>query len=175
MHGIRLGYGRRVTVRIERVELPGIGTRHDVLTESGRRIGVVTHRNGQRELGVFELNDPDACRESVQLTDDEAGALAEVLGASLIIGQLVGAREQAAGLFTEEFVLPATSLYAGRPLADTKARTRTGASVVAIAHDGTVVPSPTPATRLEAGDTLIAVGTRAGLDGLSRLLAEGSN
>lgn len=163
-----------MSVRIERVELPGIGTRHDVITDSGRRIGVVTHRNGQREIGVFEVDDPDACRESVRLTDDEAGALAEVLGASLMIGQLVGAREQAAGLSTEEFVLPATSPYAGKHLGDTKARTRTGASIVAISRGATVLPSPTPATPIEAGDTIIAVGTRSGLDALSRLFAEGS-
>lgn len=164
-----------MSVRIERVELPGIGTRHDVITESGRRIGVVSHRNGQRELGVFEVGDPDSCREAIQLTDDEAVALAEVLGASLMIGQLVGAREQAAGLSTEEFVLPATSPYAGRQLGDTKARTRTGASIVAVAHGSTVVPSPVPSTPLEAGDTIIAVGTRGGLDALSRLLAEGTD
>ena len=34
----------------------------------------------------------------IPLTDDEAEALADILGASLMLGQLSGLREQAAGL-----------------------------------------------------------------------------
>jgi TrkA domain protein len=162
-----------VSVRIERVELPGIGTRHDVLTDSGRRVGIVTHRTGERQLALFDIDDPDAASDTVALTDDEADALASVLGASVMIGQLTGIRE-AAGLFTEQLVLPATSPFAGGVLGDTKARTRTRTSIVAIIRNAEVIPSPTPQTDLLGGDTLIAVGTRAGLDALAKLLTHGA-
>ena len=123
-------------IHIEKVDLPGIGIRHDLVTEGGRRISVVSHRDGERDLGLFEVDDPDACRYSIPLNDDEAAALADVLGA-------------------------------------TKARTRTHASIVAIVRDGAIIASPTPAEPLRAGDVIVAVGTREGLDGVARLLANG--
>ena len=55
-----------VGIRIEKVDLPGIGTRHDLITESGRRVGVVSHRNGERQLALFDQSDPDSCRDSIQ-------------------------------------------------------------------------------------------------------------
>jgi TrkA domain protein len=130
-----------VSVRIEKVELPGLGTRLDVLTEGGRRIGVVSRRDGQRNLSLFDIDDPDACSESVRLTDDEAAALADVLGGSVMMSQLKSLGEQATGLFTEQIVLPPDSPYVGGVLGDTKARTRTSTSIVAIARDGQVFPS----------------------------------
>lgn len=162
-----------MSVRIERVELPGIGTRHDVLTDSGRRVGIVAHRTGERDLALFDIDDPDAASDSVALTDDEAAALANVLGASVMMGQLTGIRE-AAGLYTEQLVLPATSPYAGGVLGDTKARTRTRTSIVALIRNAEVIPSPTPQTEILAGDTIIAVGTRPGLDALATLLTHGA-
>ncbi len=161
-------------MRIEKVDLPGIGTRHDIVTEDGRRIGIVSHRTGERELAVFDDVDPDACRERVSLSEDEALALADVLGASVMLGQLAGIREQAAGLFTEQLLLPASSPFVGGCLGDTKARTLTGTSIVAIVRDSEVIPSPTPQTELRAGDTLIVVGTRPALESLARLLADGT-
>ena len=162
-----------MSVRIEKVDLPGIGTRHDVITSSGRRIGVVSHRGGERELAIFGIDDPDDASDSIQLSDGEASALADVLGASVMFSELIGIREQAAGLATEQLVLPAGSPFVGGVLGDTKARTLTSTSIVAIVRGIDVIPSPTPSTPLRAGDTLIAVGTRAGLDTLARLLTSG--
>lgn len=160
-------------VRVEQVELPGIGMRHDLVTEAGRRIGVVSHRTGQRDLVVFDPDDPDAGAEQLELTDDEAAALAEILGASLMLGQLAGLREQAAGLRTEQISLPLGTPYVGRPLGDTRARTRTGVSIVAVLRDGGVIASPGPELVFAPGDVLVVVGTRHGLDQASRLLADG--
>ena len=162
-----------MSVRVEKIDLPGIGTRHDVITSKGRRIGIVSHRNGERELALFDRYDPDASSDSIELTDDEATALADVLGASLMLGQLAGIRDQAAGLFTEQLLVSAGSPYAESRLGATKARTRTSTSIVAIVRGPAVIPSPTPETPLKAGDTLIAVGTREGLDALAKLLTHG--
>ena len=163
-----------MSVRIEKVELPGIGTRLDVLTESGRRIGIVSRRDGQRNLSLFDIDDPDACSESIRLTDDEAAALADVLGGSVMMSQLKSLGDQNMGLFTEQMVLPPDSPYVGGVLGDTKARTRTGTSIVAIAYGKKIIPSPTPDAPLRAGDTIVAVGTREGLDKLVDILAQGA-
>ena len=162
-----------MSVRVEKIELPGIGTRHDVITKKGRRIGVVSHRSGARELALFGVDDPDEAVDSIALTDDEAAALADVLGASLMLGQLAVIREQAAGLFTEQLLISAGSPYAGEVLGATRARTRTHTSIVAIVRGVDVIPSPTPDTALAAGDTIVAVGTRRGLDALTRILTDG--
>ena len=69
-----------MAVRIDKVDLPGIGTRHDLLTTGGRRIGVVSQRNGDRQLVFFDAGDPDAASDSVNLSDDETDALVDILG-----------------------------------------------------------------------------------------------
>lgn len=161
-------------MRIEKVELPGIGVRHDVLTAGGRRLSVISHRGGERELAVFDIDDPDACRDSIAMTDDEATALADLLGGSIILSQLSGLTSDTAGVYTEQLVLPADSPYLGRPLGDTKTRTRTGVSIVAVVRGAEVIASPTPSFVLELGDIVVAVGTREGLDALGRLLSSAS-
>lgn len=163
-----------VAVRVEKVDLPGIGFRHDVIMSSGRRISVVTHRDGSRELALFDEIDPDASTDSLPLSDQEAAALADLLGNSVSLSQVTGLSEQAAGLFTEHLLLSADSRYAGGPLGDTKARTRTGVSIVALVRDGVVIPSPGPASLLEAGDDIVAVGIREGLDKLAKIIADSS-
>lgn len=156
---------------MEKSDLPGLGVRHDLVTARGRRIGVITFRDGRRELAIFDLDDPDSCRVSIPISDPEASTLAELLGASVVLSKLSELTDEAAGLFTEHLLIPNDSVYAGRPLGDTKARTRTGVSIVAIVRDKKVMPSPTPDFPLSAGDALIAVGTRKGLDSLADLIA----
>jgi len=160
-------------VRIERVELPGIGIRNDVLTAAGRRLSVITHRDGAREVAVFDRDDPDACVESIELTDEEATTLGEILGASVLLSKLTGLGEDARGLFTEEVALPSDSGFVGQPMGATRARTRTGTSIVAIVRAGQLIPSPGPDFVFEAGDVLVAVGTRKGLDALAELIERG--
>jgi TrkA domain protein len=143
------------------------------VTISGRRVGVVTHRTGRRDLVLYDDEDPDACVASIPLNDDEAEALADVLGASLMLGQLSGLRQQAAGLLTEQVWIPAGSPFVGRQLGDTKARTRTSASIVAILREQEVIVSPAPDFVFQAGDVVVVVGTRQGLDGVTSILADG--
>ncbi|PSK98217.1 potassium/proton antiporter regulatory subunit (CPA2 family) [Haloactinopolyspora alba] len=160
-------------VRVEQVDLPGIGVRHDVVTEDGRQVSVVAHRSGERTLGFTDADDPDACTASVSLTEEEAAAVADVLGAAVVLSRLSELRDQAAGLFTEQIQVPTGSPYVGRPLSATQARTRTGASVVALLRDDDVIASPGPDVVFAAGDTIVAVGTRSGLDALAQIVAAG--
>ena len=85
-------------VHVERAELPGIGIRHDILTDDGRRLSVVNFREGGREIAISDEDDPDRCGDTLALTDDEATALSEVLGGSVILTQLAGLQEAFAGV-----------------------------------------------------------------------------
>ena len=60
-----------------------------------------------------------------------------------------------------------------RPLGDTRARTRTGASIVAIVRDEEVLASPGPAEMLHADDVLVVVGTEAGIASVVQLVDKG--
>lgn len=61
-------------------ELPGIGVCQELDLHDGRRIGVVTRRNGHRDVVLYD-EDGDGAAQTVQLTDDEAAVLAELLHA----------------------------------------------------------------------------------------------
>ncbi|MEJ5888743.1 cation:proton antiporter regulatory subunit [Pseudokineococcus marinus] len=157
-------------MEVEETRLPGVGLRHDLSTRAGRRVGVVSQVNGDRELVVFDDDDPDLVRTSVRLTSEEGAALADLLGAPRVVERLARLREQVQGLTTAGVVLPEGSPFATGTLGDTEIRTRTGASVVAVVRDGEVTPSPTPDFRFAAGDKVVVVGTDDGVAAVRRRL-----
>jgi K+:H+ antiporter len=59
----------------------------------------------------------------------------------------------------------------GRTLAEVDLRARTGASVVALYRDGSLVPSPTPDFKLEPGDRLGLIGDPAHVQAAETLVA----
>jgi TrkA domain protein len=70
---------------VDETLLPGVGVRRDFMTAAGARVGVVTYRDGRRELVAYDERDCDACRASVSLDEDDAHALADLPGGSQII------------------------------------------------------------------------------------------
>lgn len=153
-----------------RTTLPGIGTRYDLTTEGGKHVSVVAHTDGRRFLGFHDPQDDDNCRDSVPLDPAEAAALAQLLIPAPITPLH---SDIEIDLVTEQIPVTARSPYSGRTLADTQARSRTGASIVAVLRRTTAVPSPTPDFRFAIGDTLVVVGTREGVDAVAELITEG--
>lgn len=151
-----------------RIPLPGVGTQYDLTTESGGHLSVVVHHDGRRFLGVYRSDDPDSC-ESVALDPEEATALAHLIDPA----RLEGIDTDGLDLVTEHIPVGSRSPYAGRLLGDTRARTRTGASIVAVLRRTSAHPSPGPDFRLSLGDTLVAVGTREGVDALAAIIGGG--
>ncbi|QKW36170.1 cation:proton antiporter regulatory subunit [Actinomadura sp. NAK00032] len=158
---------------VERTALPGIGLQHIMTTGRGRQLGVISHRTGRRDLVIYDKEDPDSCIATVALTAEEANAIAELLGTGRIVEHLAELHRQVEGLITEQVPIPAGSPYDGRPLADTRARTRTGASIVAVVRDGQVHASPRPDFTFTAGDTVVVVGTGEGTNAVAQILAHG--
>jgi TrkA domain protein len=159
-------------VNVDVTPLPGLGTRQDFVSRGGRRIGVITYRDGKLELIVSREDDPDTCA-SIPLTVDEAGALANLLGAPQLVAQLRKENDDLAGVHTKQLPLAHGSPYDGRTLGDTALRTRTTVSVVAVVRAGTVHPSPRPDFVLGGGDALITVGTAEGLAKAADVLDRG--
>jgi TrkA domain protein len=153
-----------------RTTLPGIGTRYDLTTEGGRHVSVVVHTDGRRFLSFHDPEDDDNCRASVPLDPGEAAALSQLLLPSPT-DALPTAIE--IDLVTLQIPITARSPYSGRTLGDTQARSRTGASIVAVLRRTGATPSPTPDFRFATGDTLVVVGTREGVDAVADLISGG--
>lgn len=160
-------------MNVEVTPLPGIGVRKDFALRSGRRIGVINHRDGKIELILSGADDPDACVAEIPLSYDEAGALANPLGAPQLVAQLAEEHKDLPGIRTKQLPVNEGSPFDGRPLGDTAMRSRTGVSLVAAMRAGQVHPSPGPDFTLAAGDLLVAVGTSEGLAHAAEILRSG--
>jgi TrkA domain protein len=160
-------------VDVERTTLPGIGLRHTFTSERGRQVAVISHRSGRRDLVIYSRADPDTPSETVSLSRDEADGLAELLGTSRVQERLAELGRQVDGLTSEQIAIVAGSPYAGRPLGETRARTRTGASIVAVVREGGVMASPRPDFLFRDGDIVVVVGTADGTAAVAEILADG--
>lgn len=158
------------SIEINESPLPGIGLRDDFVTAAGRRVGVVSHRTGQRDLVIYDERDPDACAATIPLTPGEADAVAEFLGTRRVVERLSQLSEQVESLRTSKLNIAPGSHFDGAALGDTKVRTRTGASIVAVLRGQEAIASPMPTFTLYGGDQLIVVGTEDALLAVTEIL-----
>ncbi|GAA3779910.1 cation:proton antiporter regulatory subunit [Streptomyces phyllanthi] len=156
------------TARLSSTPLPGIGVRYDLSTREQRRVSVVAHRDGTRTLSAYRKDDPDACALSVRLTAGESAALVDALLPDHHSPNLLSTTEL--GLVAERIELSSVSYWNGRLLGETRMRTETGASIVAVLRRASAIPSPAPDFRLAGGDTLIVIGTREGVETAAAIL-----
>jgi TrkA domain protein len=154
---------------ITETPLPGVGVRHEFTTADGERLAVLTHRNGRREIAVFDRADPDACRTVMHLSPEDTRTLAEVLGASPV-SEAVSAAQRLEGVAIDWITIPAGSAMASATIAEGALRTRSGSSVVAVVRGEDTIAAPGPDHRFAAGDVVVAVGTSDGLAQLRHLL-----
>jgi TrkA domain protein len=151
--------------------LPGVGVRYELTTRAGLLLGIVVRREGGVELAVYDRNDPDQAREVLRLDADEADAVAEVLGAPRVTQRFADLSREVPGLESARFSIRPGSPFDGRPLGDTRARTVTGCSIVAVVRGSEVLTAPGPQQTLHAGHVLVVIGSRHGLEQLGALLS----
>jgi TrkA domain protein len=158
---------------IEETPLPGVGLRLDFTADDGSRIGVVHHRTGRRELFVCAAEDPDAAVVSLSLSDDDSHALAEALGGSTVIANLMDLQQRIEGLAIDWLAVERGAPYVGKTIGDARIRTRTGVSVVAVIRGDQAHPAPGPDFQIEASDTLVVVGTPKSIKEVDEILTVG--
>ena len=158
---------------IREVKLPGVGVRYEFETVQRKRIGVISHRTGLREIYVSRVDDPDEFKRVLELSPDDARTLAELLGATRVAQQLAELQQRIEGLVIDWLPVSEDSAYAGRTIGDARIRTRTGVSVVAIVRGDEAIPAPAPDDRLEGGDYLVVVGTPRGVEEVVEVLRAG--
>lgn len=144
---------------VQETRLPGVGVRHDFETRTGRRVGVIAHHAGHRELLVYDERDPDRCRETVRLNEHDAHTLAELLGAAQVKTSVDAIQQSVEGLTIDWIPIRARSAAAGRTIGEMQLRERTGVTIIAVIRDGETVPSPGPDQTLDSDATAVVVGT----------------
>ena len=154
--------------RMSTTPLPGIGVQYDLTTREHRHLSVIAHRDGTRTVNVYRADDPDACAQSLHLNEAETASLIDALAPSHHSPNLLSTTDL--GLVAERIELSSTSYWNGRVLGDTKMRTETGASLVAVLRRAQAIPSPTPDFRRAGGDILIVIGTREGVEAAAAIL-----
>jgi TrkA domain protein len=157
--------------RLSQTPLPGIGVRYDLATREHDRVSVIAHRDGTRTVTAYRRDDPDECSLSLKLTEGETAALIDALMPDHHSRNLLHTTDL--GLVAERIELSATSYWNGRVLGDTRMRTETGVSIVAVLRRAHAIPSPGPDFRLAGADTLIVIGTREGVEAAAHILGRG--
>lgn len=150
--------------------LPGVGVRYELRTSSGQLLGIVMRRDGAADIGVYDRQDPDQARDVIQLDSREVDAVAEILGAPRLTQRFADLSREVPGLQSARITVERGSVYDGQPLGATRARTRTGCSIVALVRGVDVITSPGPEEVLRGSDVLVVIGARSGLERLDALL-----
>jgi TrkA domain protein len=158
---------------LQRTVLLAVGTSYAFTTATGQRAAVIAHVSGQRHLIIYDPHDHERVLHTLVLNDGEARTVAELLGQPLIIDHLAELPSTLAGIDAVRIPLPAASPYADHRLGDTNARSRTGASIVAVLRDGRVITSLDNDFILRHGDAVVAVGDPSGIVQLTDLLSKG--
>ncbi len=149
--------------QVEETQLPGVGVRHDFVTRRGDRVGMITHRTGHRELLIYDQEDPDSCRDTLRLEEDDVRTLSDMLGGAHVTEHLTELEQSVEGLTIDWVRVGSASPCSGRTIGGLGLGTDVSASIVAVIRDGRSVPTPQHDFELDEGDTAVVVGTQEGV------------
>ncbi|WP_435066067.1 cation:proton antiporter regulatory subunit [Halobaculum sp. EA56] len=157
-------------MRVFETELPGVGRRYTASFPDGGQFVILHHNDGRRR--TYWRGDAAADSEPLfELTESQARKVAELFDGSYftpVSEDLDDAFENAPIRWIE---VDADAPVAGRSLRETRLRSETGVSVLAIRRGDDLLANPGPDTEIRAGDTLVAVGTEEAYDELDRYLS----
>ncbi|MFJ4688115.1 cation:proton antiporter regulatory subunit [Streptomyces sp. NPDC091377] len=153
--------------RLRTTPLPGVGVQYELTTRRQDTFSVIAHGDGSRTLRVHH----EAAGLSTELTAAEALSLTDALLPAPDHPTLLHTTDF--GLLTDRVTVTGRCHWNGRTLGETRLRTATGASVVAVLRRADTYPSPGPSFRLRGGDTVIVLGTQEGVREARRILEHG--
>jgi TrkA domain protein len=159
--------------QINETSLPGVGMRHEFETEQGERLGTITHRGGRRDLLIFDREDPDACARVLRLSEDDADALADLLGGSRVVRGQQETLQNLGGLSIDWLPITGSWNCSRCSVGMTKLRGLTGATIVAVVREGNTLPVPDADFQLMPGDTAVLVGPPESIKKAHALLERG--
>lgn len=154
------GTHERGRMTVYETDVPGVGKKFELEVGDGARAVVLLHHDGRVE--VFRRPAPDADSERVfDLDSEAANRLGSILEGAYFETVASDRLDVPLGDAIMEWVtIDEHSPIAGRTLAETDLRAETGVSVIAVQRGPDTHPNPDAGFRVEAGDTLVALGTR---------------
>ena len=157
---------------IYEASLPGVGKKFEVELDGERRLIIVIHNTGKREL--FVRNGPNEDAERLfELTDRMARQVGTIME---------GAYFQPIRTETIDTVLSDDTLIewvnvteesplVGETLAETRLRQELGVSVIAVQRGEETITNPDPNTPIEMDDTLVVLGSYEACQRLDEIVA----
>ena len=155
-------------MHIERIPLPGVGVSYAFTTAQGRRLGVICHLDGHRELIIFDRDDRFGVHDRAVLAERESQHLADLLRTMVTVDHVDGPRS---GPTVVRVPVPAGSLLARLRRSELAHRVPSTVSVVAVIRDDRVLTVRDHA--LHPGDELVVVGPGDEVAALGRELTTG--
>ncbi|MFA9417751.1 cation:proton antiporter regulatory subunit [Natrinema sp. HArc-T2] len=155
-------------------DLPGVGKKFEVELEDDSRLVIVTHNTGKRE--VYLKPDADADGDKLfEVSDRLARKIGTILEGAYFQPVQAEAVETMLSdeTYLEWYTVTETAEVAGKTLAESDVRDRTGVSIVAIQRGDELISPPTPETVLEAGDTVVVIGEQEDCTQFEALLGDG--
>lgn len=148
--------------QINETTLPGVGVRHDFVTESEKQVGVLRHHSGRLDLLVYDDIDPDRCQNTIALTENEGRVLGELLGAMQVV-KSTSVIQQSIGELVIDWIEVAEHWTCADKRIDALRLSDTGVLIVAVIRDGETTPIPRRDFELHDGDTVVVIGTPEGI------------
>ncbi|NMM53677.1 cation:proton antiporter regulatory subunit [Paenibacillus aquistagni] len=159
---------------IRESDLPGVGRKFQIETNTGEKLAIIIHNDGRRELYHFDQEDPDEIISGVSLDDDEARQLAAIVGGMTYKPKALETVE----VSLEELVIEWCKVEShykckNQSIAELQVRQRTGATILAIVEKNSQKINPSPSEKLHADMTLVIAGERKQIKALKELLING--
>ncbi len=142
-------------------DLPGVGKKLSFQTAEAHKIVVIVHHSGKRDLYFFQEADEDEADYFLSLTSEET----RELGAQLLGATYQPVDDEKMEIFQKQLVmewikLTPESPFVDKQIAQSRIRTHTGASIIAVMQGDDMTVSPDIDFVLKAGDTVMAAGKK---------------
>lgn len=150
---------------ISESELPGVGTKFEIDIGAGQQLVIIVLNNGGREVYLRKEADADS-EKLMELSDQTARKIGSILEGAHF--QPIATKNSETFLTDDStlewFTVDVDSEISGMTLGEAKVGERTGVSVLVLQKENETIASPTAKTKIEAGDTLVVLGSQAELD-----------
>ncbi len=148
-------------MEVKMADLPGVGKKISFDTAENQKVVIVIHHSGKRDLYFFKDTDEDEADYFLSLTPEETREMgAQLLGVAYHPVDDDEMKILQKQLIMEWIKLTPESPFIDKQISESKIRTHTGASVIAVMRDDDVTVSPDADLVLKAGDTVMAAGKR---------------
>lgn len=146
-------------MEVKMCDLPGVGKKISFETAEAQKIVIIVHHSGKRDLYFFQEAEEDEADYFLSLTSEET----RELGAQLLGATYQPVDDEKMKIFQKQLVmewikLTPESPFVDRRIGESRIRSHTGASIIAVMQGDDMTVSPDIDCVLKAGDTVMAAG-----------------